>query len=62
MSGLFSSPKVAAPPPTPGPNAAEIAQARADQRRKAANRFGREDALLGGSTGGSTSNKKLLGS
>jgi len=61
MSGLFSSPKVAAPPKTPGPDAAEIASARANQRRQAANRQGREDSLLGGSATGQISGKKLLG-
>lgn len=61
MSGLFSSPKVAAPPPPPGPSAAEIASARTQQRRQAANRMGREASLLGGSTGGQVTGKKLLG-
>jgi len=61
MSGLFSAPKVAAPPPPPGPSAAEIASARVQQRRQAANRIGREKSLLGGSTGGDISGKKLLG-
>lgn len=62
MSGLFSQPKVSAPSAPPGPTAAEIAQAKVDQRRQAANRMGRQSTILGGSAGGNVSDKKLLGS
>ena len=61
MSALFSKPKISAPPPTPTASTAEVAQSRVDQRRRAANRRGREDTLLGGSTGGSVSTNRLLG-
>jgi len=65
MSKIFSPPKMAAPPPTPTPNAgksaAEIATETARERRIKANRTGRRDSLLGGDTGGTVSMKRLLG-
>ena len=61
MSGIFSSPKPVAPAPAPGPSSAEIAQSKVDARRRAANNRGRQSALLGGSVGSQSQQKRLLG-
>lgn len=62
MSSIFSPPKPKAPPKPPEKSDVEVAQAAAEERRRAASRRGRGSTVLGGSVGTeNTQAKRLLG-